>query len=358
MQAPGISVQQMVRRPEAVHRPLPGYHIIWIEDGHGVYQIDFHNYSHAGSRILFLGPGQYFSVVAGSFALRQVAVPASLLAHNFQLAEASRVLFTHIYEAGAIAPSPALGPGLPLDAEGPLQLWLRDAARHWLEQKPLHPHITPRETELIFDLRQLIEENYREQRPVHEYVRELDLSSKWVNRITTSCIRLTIGELVRSRQLLEAKRELAFSNKDVKEIAYALDFADPAYFSRFFARAVGVPPVAFRAGYAASRVDPFLEDVWALVEQHFRHARSVAFYAEQFFMTPKSLSTKVKKRTGRPLGRLIQERVAAEAHRLLTASDMPVQEIAWYLGFEEAAHFSHFFKRATGRAPLAARLQA
>lgn len=340
--------------PGTTYRQLPDHHILWIESGNGVYQIDFHNYSYNGKRILFLSPGQYFTVVTGSFELKEIALPASLLAHNPRLITDSRVLFTHVYEAGAVVPSPHF-PDLP--EMNHLHTWLRDAARHWRAQKPFHPHITPRETNLIFDLRQLIETHYQEQRPVRDYVRALDLSAKWVNRITTSCINRTIGELVRSRQLLEAKRELVFSDKAVNEIAYALDFADPAYFSRVFSRAVGVSPVAFRASYAASRVDPFLEEVWALIEQHFRHTRSVAFYAEQLFLTPKALSAKVKGITGKPLSHLIIDRVIIEARRLLTTSDIPVQEIAWYLGFEEAPHFSRFFKRATGQAPTFFRQQ-
>ena len=336
----------------ADYRRLSSYHVLWIVDGQGTYQIDFQNYHYTGDRILFLSPGQYFRVVAGSFKLKEIAVPATLLPHNHQLATASRVLFTHVYEAGAIIPSPQWPHDAPLNETEHLHTWLRKAALHWVQQKPFDPHITPRETNLIFDLRQLIEMYYQEQRPVHEYVRELDFSSKWINRITTSRINRTIGELVRSRQMLEAKRELFFSDKTVKEIAYALDFSDPAYFSRFFSTHAGLSPVAFREAHAASRVDPFLENVWALVEDHFRQTRSVAFYAAQLFLTPKALSAKVKQATGQPFSHLIKSRVVAEARRLLTSSDLPIQEIAWYLGFEEAPHFSHFFKQATGQAPL------
>jgi len=333
------------------YRRLANYHIIWVKDGCGIYQIDFQNYSYTGERILFLKPGQYFSVLTGAFTLTDVVVPASLLSQNPRLAAASRVLFTHVYEAGAIAPSPDLPLVSPLIEKDNLEAWLWDAADHWGKQKPLHPCITPRETNRIFDLRHLIEAHYRERRPVREYARELGLSPKWVNHITTSRINRTIGDLVQSRRVLEAKRELFFSDKTIQEIAYELDFADPAYFSRFFSRNAGLSPTAFREKYASSRVDPFLEDVWGLIEQHFRHTRSVAFYAEKLFLTPKALSAKVKRLTGKPFSQLIKDRVVAEARQLLSTSNVPVQEIAWYLGFEEAPHFSHFFKQATGQAP-------
>jgi AraC family transcriptional activator of pobA len=50
------------------------------------------------------------------------------------------------------------------------------------------------------------------------------------------------------RALLEARRLLRYGSLSVAEVGYALGFTDPAYFSRFFARHVGVSPAAFRKG--------------------------------------------------------------------------------------------------------------
>jgi AraC family transcriptional activator of pobA len=49
------------------------------------------------------------------------------------------------------------------------------------------------------------------------------------------------------RALLEARRLLLYSQLSVVEIAYAVGFDDPAYFSRFFTRHIGQPPRAYRA---------------------------------------------------------------------------------------------------------------
>ena len=40
---------------------------------------------------------------------------------------------------------------------------------------------------------------------------------------------------------------LLYSQLSVTDIAYAVGFEDPAYFSRFFARHVGQPPRSWRA---------------------------------------------------------------------------------------------------------------
>jgi len=50
-----------------------------------------------------------------------------------------------------------------------------------------------------------------------------------------------------ARIVLEAKRQLRFTSGSVSEIAYALGFDDPAYFTRFFSRRAGLSPRAFRA---------------------------------------------------------------------------------------------------------------
>ncbi len=53
-------------------------------------------------------------------------------------------------------------------------------------------------------------------------------------------------EVVHDRLLQEARRLLRFSTTPVGELSYQLGFADPAYFSRFFTRRVGMTPSQFR----------------------------------------------------------------------------------------------------------------
>ncbi|MNG41764.1 Arabinose operon regulatory protein [compost metagenome] len=45
---------------------------------------------------------------------------------------------------------------------------------------------------------------------------------------------------------LEAKRLLAHSEFNIATVATHLGFDDPAYFSRFFRKKVGVPPSEFK----------------------------------------------------------------------------------------------------------------
>ena len=54
-------------------------------------------------------------------------------------------------------------------------------------------------------------------------------------------------QILHARLLVEAKRQLLYTVRASSTIAYALGFKDPAYFSRFFKRATGKTPKAFRS---------------------------------------------------------------------------------------------------------------
>ena len=348
----GESVDRRIWKPDDRPRRLEGHRVIWIEGGAGIYQIDFENYRFQGERILFLGPGQFFRVVHGELHAAELDLPAGMLTDDSPLAAATRVLFTHVIAVGAVTPVPLLLRRIPEDG---LRTWLVDAARTWGMQKPLHPHIGRRATRHVFDLRQAIEADFRERKPVRSFVKDIPLTARSVNRITTAYLDRTVGDLVRARRLLEAKRELVFTERSVGEIARALDYPDPAYFSRAFRRETGATPTSFRRDARRDGIDPFVQDLLGLVDRHFRRHHTVSFYASRFAMTPKAFSTKVRRLTGRSAGRLIRERTVAEARKLLTSTDLPVQEIAFALGFEDPYHFSRFYRRETGRAPSIAR---
>lgn len=92
-----------------------------------------------------------------------------------------------------------------------------------------------------------------------------------------------------------------------------------------------------------------------LVEQHFKEKHQVADYAELLFKSPKTLSNFFKKHEVNSPLKIINNRIAAEAKRLLLYSDKSAEEIAYELGYNEPSHFSKFFKTQVGLSPLAFR---
>lgn len=89
-----------------------------------------------------------------------------------------------------------------------------------------------------------------------------------------------------------------------------------------------------------------------LVNQHFLTHRTVESYATLLHVSADYLSATVKAITGKTASSLIAERAALEARRLLALTDLKVNEIAAYLGYEEPTHFGRFFRRQVGVSPL------
>ncbi len=88
-----------------------------------------------------------------------------------------------------------------------------------------------------------------------------------------------------------------------------------------------------------------------LVENHYRTRHDVAFYASQLNKSPKTLSNYFSLLAHKTPVEYIHERVTLEAKRLFYYTEKSSKEIAYDLGFDDAAHFSRFFKKNTGKSP-------
>jgi AraC family transcriptional activator of pobA len=103
------------------------------------------------------------------------------------------------------------------------------------------------ERECIARLRQLIEQRFREHWPVTRYAQELGVSEVRLRRTSLAVTGQAPIELIHLRLFVEAERQLRYTSMSITQIAYFLGFEDPAYFSRFFTRRMGIAPRTFRA---------------------------------------------------------------------------------------------------------------
>ena len=84
---------------------------------------------------------------------------------------------------------------------------------------------------------------------------------------------------------------------------------------------------------------------------HFKEERSVQFYADLLYVTPKYLTQAVKEITGKTAGQFIDEMVIMEAKVLLGDPSFSVAQVAESLFFSDQFFFSKFFKNHTGSTP-------
>ncbi len=100
-----------------------------------------------------------------------------------------------------------------------------------------------------------------------------------------------------------------------------------------------------------NRAEEYFKQFTHLLGEHFREERSVGFYARQLCITPKYLTTLIKRISGQSVSEWIDNYVILEAKTLLKYSTMSIQEIAYYLNFPNHSFFGSYFKRNTGMSP-------
>jgi AraC family transcriptional activator of pobA len=136
--------------------------------------------------------------------------------------------------------------GHELALEGLLEVILANAlrlSRSWTESAD---SALSRRRLLVAGFRELIENEFRRNRSVADYASALNVSESRLRSACVSVTKLSPIQIVHARILLEAKRQLLYTSQTVSEIAYALGFDDPAYFTRFFSQRTGTSPRAFR----------------------------------------------------------------------------------------------------------------
>ncbi len=100
-----------------------------------------------------------------------------------------------------------------------------------------------------------------------------------------------------------------------------------------------------------SRRNSYVQSFLKLVHVNYPRERSVSYYADQLFISPKYLSLLVKEATGRSAARWIDFFVIMEAKNLLRYSGKNVQQVAYALNFSNQSAFGKYFKHITGLSP-------
>ena len=333
--------------PQPAIISLTQYTLVYIEQGQGVLEVDFKNYSLGMDSAVFLSPGQYLRKVSGDLELSFYGFSENPL----NLVSDARYLFKHLVSVGYVPGNASLNE-VRNAVDRPLsdkeRVLVQGAIASWLQLNPFKT--SGREVTVLFDLKDFIDGHYQDWPGLREVASGLNQHDAYLRKLTKKRLNSTVNRLLSEKVLTESKRLLAFTDLSTKEVAYELGFNYPTYFNRFFKQHASQNPQSFRDHFQVNPIDTFQEDFTALLDAHFHEYRFLSAYADLMFMSAKTLSSKIKKSFGVGFNDLLNQRLIARSKSLLHAGEN-VTETAYSLGFKEPNHFSAFFKKHTGQTP-------
>lgn len=88
-----------------------------------------------------------------------------------------------------------------------------------------------------------------------------------------------------------------------------------------------------------------------ILGENYTKEREVSWYADQLNLTPRYLTTTIRKVSGFTVSDWIYKFIIKDAKYLLKHSDLTVQQISYELNFPNQSFFGKFFKKHTGMSP-------
>ncbi|MDK9770485.1 helix-turn-helix domain-containing protein [Vibrio sp. B181a] len=235
------------------------WEIVWCLDNSGTQSIDFIEYQNRRGRLFTISPGQVHRSEFMGKSVRMLIFSPGFAETNPRSTQLVNTVFSTIDRPPYLDCNEEGFPYLESIytllqeecereacdwdlVESLLNSFLRYALR--FSKQPFQKG--EQKDARIVQLIELIELHYREQKKCQFYSDALALTSKRLNELVKADRDKTVTQLIHDRIILEANRELVFSTKTVKTIAFELGFDDPAYFSRFYRKQKGETPAEFR----------------------------------------------------------------------------------------------------------------
>lgn len=253
--------------PATSHTPVQysEYSVFFVATGTGTFRADFGTFSFTAPVLLFATPMQVLYLhecqeLSGT--MLQFHSDFYCIEYHRQEVACNGLLFNNIYidpivtltqrEArqfetllNDIAEEAAQEAPVEMVLRSYLQLFLAKSSA--CKKKMIAAHTDRPETdEKMEQFRQLLDTHYLTLHKPADYAAMLALSPDNFTKRCNKYYKKTPSQMIQERLVLEAKKQLHLTRKSIKEIAFALNFEDEFYFSRFFKKLTQVSPQAFR----------------------------------------------------------------------------------------------------------------
>ncbi len=240
------------------------YEVLWFDEGESVQTIDYQEYHIWPQTLFFISPGQlhrfeeWQPLKGGTILFTE-----DFLTFNRQNKDTLFELsfLDNLYTAPFLQPGKADFQEIrhtieliinekqrpdhaPTIAQSLLHVLLSQIQRCINAQQA--PTAPKRYVVLYKRLKYLIDQHFREPLTAGDYAEKMFVTQHHLNLIARKVTGKTTSELIRARNILEAKRLLTFSDASVSEIAAELNFFDLSYFAKVFKAETGVSPLGFK----------------------------------------------------------------------------------------------------------------
>lgn len=248
------------------------YQVLWVQQGSAQVMLDEWRQTVHGPVAIVVPPGVVhgFRFAADTDGLVLTLSPRFLVEGEFQaVGDAFRELFvgpgvvpftpdqSEALRLNALLRELAAEFAVPGSADSPLPVWLARAVVWRLAQartlgRGAQGTRQHRHQALFTRFLLLLEAHYLEHWSLAQYASRLGLTPARLNRLARAESGSLALELVHQRLTREACRRLLYMATPAANLAVELGFDDPAYFSRFFKRRMGVSPHQWRLAQLAA----------------------------------------------------------------------------------------------------------
>jgi len=242
------------------------YHIIWFQSGSPTHLVDFNPIKINPNSLLFLNQNIVHRFDSKTkFEGKAILFTDSFFCKSYSDIQflGNSILFHDLFSVSQIKLQKTASFFAALFEQMETELTnTKDHSQADILQNLLHNFLLHSEREIrqqnfseirkdadldcVMLFRNLLEKTYIDQKQVHYYAEQIMITEKRLNHATTKVLGKTPKEIIDDRIMLEAKRILAHTTKNVKEIGYYLGFKEPTNFIKYFKKHSHATPTEFR----------------------------------------------------------------------------------------------------------------
>lgn len=235
------------------------YYILVLKKGTGRHEIDFVSYQVTNHVVFLIAPGQVHRLTLGAGSVGYLLqFQAEFMQRESSRALLRRAGYTAVHPLGAAGFKKISFPlqqmleeyttkqeGYEDVIQASFDIFFVELARHREASGDRHTYAVHTH-ERLASLQDLLRQHIGTYKQVMEYADLLHVSPYQLNTLTRTLLNKTASEVIQDFIVLEAKRCLLGTTRQVKEIAFQLGYEDVSYFIRFFKKQTGHTPESFR----------------------------------------------------------------------------------------------------------------